>query len=147
MCFKLLYYQTTSCKFSLCLNWNTIAHQIDVWTFTSWHSILLFELTLYITVLADTSWLLQVIKNVVSALRQSDTERAVRMSTSLCFPRTHQSPEEFKTMRRACQCTTDDLALFQNCLTVLLVDRWITVSLTCYLTTNIRQKLFRSRIT
>lgn len=63
-----------------------------------------------------------VLKNVTSALRRSDIERAARMTVSLCFPRTHPD-EEFKSMRRACVCTSDDLALFQNCLTLLLVDR------------------------
>ncbi|KAL5260109.1 hypothetical protein ACHWQZ_G010285 [Mnemiopsis leidyi] len=63
-----------------------------------------------------------VLKNMTSALRRNDTERAARMCISLCFPRSH-SDSEFKTMRRACQCNTDDLALFQNCLSLLLVER------------------------
>lgn len=62
------------------------------------------------------------IRNVLAQWRLGDHERCARMAVHLSFP-THYPGEEFRTMRRICELKTDDYALFQNCLGILIANR------------------------
>lgn len=66
----------------------------------------------------------QAIRNVLAQWRLGDHERSAKMTVHLSFPSQYPG-DEFRTMRRICELKTDDYALFQNCLGILIANRLV----------------------
>jgi len=81
------------------------------------------------------------IRNVLAQWRLGDYERSAKMAVHLSFP-SHYPGDEFRTMRRICELKTDDYALFQNCLGILIANReMVTLPILSILIPMVRQTL------